>query len=87
MFVVAVLVGIALGALVPAAHAATFRGVSIGALLVVVLAAAAAWRIISPEDGWPSLVFGLSTVCSAWLGLWWEGRERRRPVAEESAAE
>lgn len=86
MFVAAVLAGLALGALVPAADSVSLRGVRIAALLVVMLAATAAWPIISPDNSWPSLTFGLTAVCSALLISWSERRALRKSDAAEQAA-
>lgn len=87
MFAAAVLAGVALGALVPSADTASLRGVRIAAFIVLIAATVVAWPIISPDNTWPALAFGLSGTSSVLLMRWWEERVlRRRDAAEQSTA-
>lgn len=65
IFAAAVVTGLALGALMPAAEAGSPRGMPIAALLVPILSAVAARPILAPHNSWPGLASGLAAVAGA----------------------
>ena len=69
----------------PTADSGPLRGLRIAALLVLCLSAVVAWPLISPDDSWPALGFGLAAVAGA-VAVAGIDRRLDRAAADRAAA-